>query len=219
MSTLKKIITAIRGGTREIGEEIAENQGKRIFEQEIEQATQSLNQAKHDLTDVMAKEMQAGREMDALDIEITKHEQLAADALQKSDESLALTMATKVAGFEAEKSALRETKVHYAEHVDKIKRQMERTERELTEYERQLTMVNTTENIHKATATITNNYKATNTKLLSAKASLARIRQAEEEAMATTQTVMSEAKQQMDSVTEDASQAILARIKQKHDEK
>ncbi|HHL32548.1 MAG TPA: PspA/IM30 family protein, partial [Oceanospirillales bacterium] len=66
MNILKKIMTAIRGGTRELGESIVDSQGTRIFEQEIEDAKESLKKAKRDLTQVMAKEMQASRKVDII---------------------------------------------------------------------------------------------------------------------------------------------------------
>ncbi|PIE41873.1 MAG: hypothetical protein CSA47_02455 [Gammaproteobacteria bacterium] len=53
---------------------------------------------------------------------------------------------------------------------------METAEKQIKDYERQLTMVKTTENVQKATATITDNFSASNSTLLSAKESLERIR-------------------------------------------
>ncbi len=61
MSVLKKIMTAIRGGAREVGELIVDQNGTRIFEQEIKDAQEHLHKAKQDLTDVMAKQMQSAR--------------------------------------------------------------------------------------------------------------------------------------------------------------
>lgn len=230
MSILKKIITAIRGGSREIGEAIVDSQGTRIFEQEIEDAKNNLNQAKHDLTDVMAKEMQTGRQIDALDIEISKHEQFVTDALKKDEDALALELAEKVSGFETEKAELQKSKNIYAEHVEKLKRLMEKTERELTDYERQLTMVKTTENVQKATATITDNFSATNSTLISAKESLERIRKKQEDFddryLAAEQLenessgASLEAKMKKAGIGDSASgaQAVLERIKKQHSE-
>lgn len=176
MNILKKIITALRGGTREIGEAIIDSQGTRIFAQEIEDAKESLAKAKHDLTEVMAKEMQTTRQMESLKANIAKNEGFVADALSKGEEDLALEIAEKVAGLEAELATLGEAKARYTAHVEKLKTLMESAEKQLTEYDRQLTMVKTTENVQKATATITENFIASNSTLLSAKESLERIR-------------------------------------------
>ncbi|PID62169.1 MAG: phage shock protein A [Gammaproteobacteria bacterium] len=181
MNILKKIITAIRGGTREIGEAIVDSQGTRIFAQEIEDAKESLNQAKHDLTEVMAKEMQAGRKVDGIQAQITQNEQFVAEALGKNEEALALEIAGKVATLEAEKAEYVKAKSAYGEHIAKLKQLMETSERQLADYERQLTMVKTTENVQKATAAITDNFSSANSTLLSAKESLERIRQKQED--------------------------------------
>lgn len=181
MNILKKIMTALRGGTREIGEAIVDSQGTRIFAQEIEDAKESLAKAKHDLTEVMAKEMQTTRQIDSIKADISKNEGFVSDALNKGEEALALEIAEKIAGMEAELATLKQAKARYNAHVDKLKALMENAEKQLTEYERQLTMVKTTENVQKATATITENFTASNSTLLSAKESLERIRAKQED--------------------------------------
>ncbi len=228
MNILKKIITAIRGGSREIGEAIVDNQGTRIFAQEIEDAKESLNQAKHNLTEVMAKEMQAGRKVEALQEKISQNEQFVAEALAKNEEELALEIAGKVAALEAEKAEYDKAKAAYSEHVAKLKQLMETSERQLADYERQLTLVKTTENVQKTTATITDNFSAANSTLLSAKESLERIRQKQEDFddryLAAEQLEKAssganlEEKMQQAGIGETASgaQAVLARIKQQH---
>ena len=101
MSILKKIMTAIRGGAREIGELVVDSNGTRIFEQEIKDAQSHLNKARQDLTEVMAKQMQAGRKVESLKSEIAEHEGYAGQALDKGDEALALEIADKIAGMDA----------------------------------------------------------------------------------------------------------------------
>ena len=46
MSVLKKIITAVRGGAREVGEFVVDANGTRIFEQEIKDAETHLRKSK-----------------------------------------------------------------------------------------------------------------------------------------------------------------------------
>ena len=53
---------------------------------------------------------------------------------------------------------------------------VKKTERQLSEYQRQLSMVKTTESVQKATATITDSFASSNSKLLNAKDSLERIK-------------------------------------------
>ena len=181
MNILKKIMTAIRGGTRELGESIVDSQGTRIFEQEIEDAQESLKKAKHDLTQVMAKEMQASRKVESITAEIDKNESYVADALAKNKEALALEIATKVAELEQDKAQQVDAQQSYEKHIGKLKSMMEKAERQLKDYERQLTMVKTTENVQKATAAITDNFGTTDSTLMSAKESLDRIRKKQED--------------------------------------
>ena len=181
MNILKKIMTAIRGGTRELGESIVDSQGTRIFEQEIEDAQESLKKAKGDLTQVMAKEMQASRKVESIQANIDKIEGYVANALAKKEETLALEIATKVAELEQEKEAQVKAQKSYENHISKLKGMMEKAERQLKDYERQLTMVKTTENVQKATAAITDNFGTTDSTLMSAKESLDRIRKKQQD--------------------------------------
>ena len=227
MNILKKIMTAIRGGTRELGESIVDSQGTRIFEQEIEDAQESLKKAKHDLTQVMAKEMQASRKVESISAEIEKNEGYVADALAKKEESLALEIATKVAELEQDKALQVDAQQSYEKHIGKLKSMMEKAERQLKDYERQLTMVKTTENVQKATAAITDNFGTTDSTLMSAKESLDRIRKKQEDfddrnlaaeqldAENSGKNLSDKMKQAGIGDTQSAAEAVLARLKAK----
>jgi len=177
MSVLKKIITAVRGGAREVGEFVVDANGTRIFEQEIKDAETHLRKAKQDLTDVMAKQMQAGRKVVSIKNEIAEHENYAGQALQKDNEELALEIAEKISQLEID--LVEQETVHnsFLDHVKRLKDLVKKTERQLKDYERQLSMVKTTESVQKASAAITNNFASSNSKMISAKDSLERIKQ------------------------------------------
>lgn len=181
MSILKKIMTAVRGGAREIGELVVDANGTRIFEQEIEDAKTHLDRAKRDLTGVMAKQMQAGRQLETLKKDIAEHEGFAGQALEKSNEGLALEIAEKIATMEQEQGDQQEVYNSFSQHATRLKDLVKKTERQLKEYERQLTMVKTTESVQKASAAITNNFASSNSKILSAKDSLERIKQRQQD--------------------------------------
>lgn len=181
MSILKKIMTAIRGGAREVGELVIDANGTRIFEQEIKDAQSHLNKARQDLTSVMANQMQAGRKVESLKTEVSDHEGYAGQALDKNDEGLALEIAEKIANLEVELSEQSEVHKSYSVHVSRLKELVKKTERQIKEYERQLTMVKTTESVQKASAAITDNFASSNSKMLSAKDSLERIKKRQQE--------------------------------------
>lgn len=181
MSVLKKIFTAIRGGAREVGESIVDSNSVRIFEQEIKDAKNELEKAKRDLTEVMAKEMQAARKIETLTKDVEKHEGYAAQALEKGDESLALEIAQKIAEIQSELEIQQKAQSSFAAHTDRLKAMIKKTTNALTDMQRQLVMVKTTESVQKATTAITNNYASGSSKLITAKESLDRIKQKQED--------------------------------------
>ena len=176
MSIFKKIMTAFRGGASEVGEAIVDANATRIFEQEIRDAENHLTKAKRDLTGVMAQQMAASREVERLTREITEHEGYATQALDKGDETLALAVAEKIATLESELSAQRQALTSFEANATRLKELVRKSERQIQEHKRQLSMVKTTESVQKATSAITDNFSSSNSKLLSAKDSLERIK-------------------------------------------
>ena len=148
----------------------------RILEQEIKDAENHMEKAKRDLTDVMAKQMQAERELRRINDSITEHEGYAVKALDKGDEALALEVAEKIASLETEKNEQQKVVSSFKSHAERLKELVRKSERLIKDHERQLSMVKTTESVQKATAAITDNFAATNSKMSSAKESLERIK-------------------------------------------
>jgi phage shock protein A len=181
MEFFKKLITAIRGGSREIGEAIIDSQGIRIYEQEIEDAKNAIKQAEDDLTGVMAKEMQAGREIERLEGEITSYEKKALELLEKGEEALATEVAGKIAELEAELDSQKQAKSRFAEHVTKVKEMIQQTHAKIREHEREIAMVKTTENVQKATQSISQHMDGGTSKMVAAKESLERIKQRQQD--------------------------------------
>lgn len=176
MGILNKIITAFRGGATEVGQSIVDANSTRIFEQEIRDAENHLTKAKRELTDVMAKEMQASREIDRLKRSISEHEGYATQALEQNNEALALEVAEKIAQLDIELNEQLTANDSFSAHATRLKELVRNTERQLADYQRQLTMVKTTESVQKATASITDSFASSNSKLLNAKDSLERIK-------------------------------------------
>ncbi len=176
MSIFKKIMTAIRGGATEIGESIVDSNATRIFEQEIRDAEHHLTKAKRDLTGVMAEQMSASRDVDRLKRDVAEHEGYAVQALEKGDESLALAVAEKIANLESELTTQQQALDSFSGNATRLKELVKKSERQVAEFKRQLSMVKTTESVQKATSTITDNFSSSNSKLLNAKDSLERIK-------------------------------------------
>ena len=147
MSIFKEVLTALRGGAREVGESIVDANSTRIFEQEIKDAENHLTKAKRDLTDVMAKQMQSQREVEKLKRDISEHEDYAGQALEKGNEGLALEIAEKIAALESQLADQESALASFSSNADRLKQLIKKTERQLSDYQRQLSMVKTTDSV------------------------------------------------------------------------
>ena len=177
MAVFSKILTMLRGDVRQIGQSIVDNNANTIYEQEIIEAKAHVATAKHDLTGVMAKQMQAEREIERLGSELRRYEDLAMEALHKKQAGLAEEVAAKVGDLEvalAEQNAARD---EFASHILRVKDLIRNAEATLREHERELAMAKTTESVYRATATISQTMGESGSKLMSAKESLDRIKQ------------------------------------------
>jgi len=176
MNIFQKLMTALRGGAREVGESVVDAQGTRIFEQEIVDAKGKLDSARLELTNLMAKHTQAERDVQVTKAELKTQEGFVNEALDKGDEKLALDIASKVAELEGSLAEKKVAKDSFEAHVESLRGHMKRAEAQIGDYERQLSMVKSTESVQKASAAINDTFASTNSDLLSAKESLERIK-------------------------------------------
>ena len=177
MAVFSKILTMLRGNLREIGQSVVDQNASSIYEQEIVEAKAHVARAKQNLTAVMAKEMQAAREIESLQAELARYEELALQAMQKNELVLAEEVAGKLAHLEIAITEQNTSRNEFAENINKLKDMIRNAETSLREHERQLAMAKTTESVYQATATISQTMGASGSKLMSAKESLERIKQ------------------------------------------
>lgn len=177
MNVFNKILTALRGSVREIGESVVDANATRIYEQEIVDAQHHLNQARQDLTAVMAKEMQAGREITRLQLEIERYENHAAAALDKAQPQLANEVAERIVALDSELATQTQARDTFAANVARLKELIRKTEAKLREHERELAMAKTAESVFRATQSISQSMAGGGSRLLGAKESLDRIKQ------------------------------------------
>lgn len=181
MNMLKKLFTAVRGGAREAGEAVIDANAIRILQQEIADAKNNLESARRSLTEVMAKEMQTKRQISTLEQNIAEHEDYAKQALDKGNESLAMEIAEKIADYEAQKKEQASVLAGFTQHVSKLKSQIKQAEKTISENERQLLMVKTTESVQKATMSVTDNIATNTSNMSSARESLERIKKRQQD--------------------------------------
>lgn len=175
-SMLAKIMETIRTESISLRDAVMESTGFNQFERQIETAKINLDEAKHTLSEQMANELQTSRLVKILADKVNQQELLIIDALGQGDEDHAFKLATEMVELEQDLLAQQQIKKSHELHLRHLTRQVENAERLLKDLERQLSMVNTTEQIHQATDVITKNFDQADSKLLSAKTSLDRIR-------------------------------------------
>jgi phage shock protein A len=176
MTVIKKLVTLLRGSAREIGESVVDSNATRIYEQEIIDAKHSIEKAKGDLTGVMAKEMQSARDIERLKNEAARYEGLALEALNKTQEGLALDVASKVGLLEQELEEQAKAHASYALQVSRLKELIKSAEARIREHEREINIAKTTESVYRATQSISENIGSGGSRLANARESLERIR-------------------------------------------
>lgn len=181
MSVIKKMVTALRGSVREIGESVVDANATRIYEQEIIDAKASIAKAKEELTGVMAKEMQTARAIEKLQIEVARYEDMAVEALDKTKESLAEEVADKIGAMELELQEQARAHAAYSVQVARLKDLIRSAEAKIREHEREIGVAKTTESVYRATQTISDSLGQGGSKLVSARESLERIRKRHED--------------------------------------
>ena len=176
MNILNKLLTALRGAATETGEAIVDSQGIRILEQEIRDAKEHLNSAKESLTEVIAEQMAVQRKVNGLKEAIREHEQYADQALAKNDEALALELAEKIAVLTNELDAQMAVLESFNGNIATLKQSIAATERNIQGMDRELTLVKTTESVHKANEAVAARFSGSRSSLRSATESLERIK-------------------------------------------
>jgi len=176
MNILSKLLTALRGAATETGEAIVDAQGIRILEQEVRDAKSHLEQAKENLTEVIAEQMAVQRKVDSLKASIEEHEKYAVQALEKSNEALALEVAEKVANLTNELDTQTAVLDSLGSNIGILKQTIAATERNIRGMERELTLVKTTESVNKANEAVATRFTGAESAMRSATESLERIK-------------------------------------------
>ncbi|WP_036251839.1 PspA/IM30 family protein [Methylobacter sp. BBA5.1] len=176
MNLLNKLLTALRGAATETGEALVDSQGIRILEQEIRDAKEHLNRARESLTEVIAEQMAVQRKVNGLQTAIAEHEQYANQALAKNNEALALEIAEKIAALSNELDAQAVVLESLDSNIATLKQSIAATERNIQGMDRELTLVKTTESVHKANEAVAARFSGSRSSLRSATESLERIK-------------------------------------------
>ena len=181
MTILAKLFTALKGGATEAGEAIVDHQALRILDQEMRDGERQLDEAKSHLTTVMAQRRGVEREVARLKASISEHEDYAGKALEKGDESLAAEVCERIAQFEEELKVQEQAFAQYDSGVNRLKRDIKTTERNIAAMKRQVSMVKATEKVQRASAQASARFSGSHTAVTSATGSLERIKKRQQE--------------------------------------
>lgn len=176
-TVLKKILTAMRGGVNELGEAVVDGQGNRILEQELRDAEQEMKQAKQELAALMAEAASLARQIRAEQDNASKREQDARKALAAGQEDLAREVAERIVGHERRATELTQTRELLQQRIAGLRERVQRAEKQLADYRRELQVVKTNERVLRTTAQIDTNINSNQSSLSTAKQTLERIRE------------------------------------------
>jgi phage shock protein A len=176
MGVFTKLFTALRGGINEAGDAMIDSQATRILDQEIRDAKRHLDEAKQNLTRVMAEQIGIEREVKKLRASVTEYETYAVQALDKSDDDLAAEIASKIAGIEDELAVQQAVLETYNNSVQELKQAVRQSERNIRAMEREINVIKTTESVQKANKQTAAQFTHSDSALRSAKDSLERIK-------------------------------------------
>jgi len=177
MGFFSKLFSAFRGAANEVGDSIIDTQAMRILEQEMRDAKAHLDDAKEELTKVIAEQMGIEREVKRLSKKSAEFEGYAMQALDRGDEKLATEIAEKMAEVENELEAQRAVLEGYNNNISTLKQTIRNTERNIKSMEREISVVKTTSSVQKASEAAAAKFSGTNSALRSATDSLDRIKE------------------------------------------
>ncbi len=176
-TVLKKILTAMRGGVNELGEAVVDGQGNRILEQELRDSEHELKQAKQELASLMAEAASLARQIRTEQDSAAKREDDAREAIAAGQEDLAREVAERIVGHERRASELTQTRELLQQRIVGLKDRVQKAEKQLADYRRELQVVKTNERVLRTTAQIDTNINSQQSSLSTAKETLERIRE------------------------------------------
>jgi len=181
MGFFSKLFTALNGAASEAGEAVLDTQAMRILDQEIREAKSSLDEAKENLTKVIAQQMGIEREVKRYEKSLAEYESYAMQALEKGDEKLAGEIAERIAEVENELEAQRSVLTGYNNNISTLKQTIYNTERNIKSMEREIGVVKTANSVQKANEAIAVKFSGTNSALRTATDSLERVKKKQQE--------------------------------------
>ena len=181
MNVWSKLLTALRGGAREVGESLVDGQALRILDQEIRDAEQELHSSREALAGIMARQKLAEERTSKLQQQIGEYEQYALTALDADNAQLAREVAEKIARLENDLAGERQQGEEFAASATRLRAAIAQAEGNIKQLKQQVDTVKATESVQKAQLAVTQRHGDAQSRLHSAVESLERIKQKQAE--------------------------------------
>ena len=225
----RRLVTAVRGGVNELGEAIAESQALRILDQEIRDNDDELHRVRANLAETMAHCKVAQERLAAANVGLEEYEGYALKALKAGEDALVREIAARISLLETERDSHAGQAQMYAEDIAHLRKMAAQLEATIGRLKQQVDTVRATENVQRAQAAVANRREGSDVRVRTALDSLERImrRQGERgvrfDAAHTIKDGVGDealdAKLRRAGIIadEDRTEAVLSRLKKKHD--
>lgn len=179
--SLAKLWTALKGGSNEVIESVADSQSIRILDQELREAKGELVKCDQNLTKIIAKRKMAENKVAAYQKDIDLYSNHAVAAVEAGNEALAIECAEKVSEQEGSLATEQEILKGFLGSETALKANIAKAKTNVRRMEQQIDQVKATESVQKAQVAVSSRHMGANSKVKTALDSLERIKMKQEE--------------------------------------
>ena len=224
-----RLVTAVRGGVNELGEAIADTQALRILDQEIRDNDAELHRVRTALAETMARYKVAQEHLAAANAKLDEYEGYALKALKAGEDALLREIAAKIALLEIERDGHASQVSGYADGIANLRKVVVQHETTIKRLKQQVDIVRATESVQRAQVAVAQRREGSDVRVRTALDSLERIKRRQAERSAQLEAAEAIAGDPHDDALDaklrqagiiaddDRAEAVLARLKQKHD--
>ena len=224
-----RLVTAVRGGVNELGEAIADTQALRILDQEIRDNDAELHRVRTALAETMARYKVAQEHLAAANAKLDEYDGYALKALKAGEDALLREIAAKIALLEIERDGHASQVSGYADGIAHLRKVAAHYETNIKRLKQQVDTVRATESVQRAQVAVAQRREGSDVRVRTALDSLERIKRRQAERSAQLEAAEAIAGDPHDDALDaklrqagiiaddDRAEAVLARLKQKHD--
>ena len=180
-SLIKKLVTAQRGGAREVLESAVDANAIRIFAQEIYECECSLKTSKHHLSGVMADKLKLKRQLDAQASRVKQSEDKVRAKLEANEQDAAMQLAEEMAQQETLLKSLQQQHEKLLTYEQMLLKTLKTTAQKLEHQRAELRMAQATKHAQKAVGSLSQHANENGDKFAQMQESAERIQRKQED--------------------------------------